>query len=94
MAEEEGREEVWEIPSQRRTQCSIPGLKMEGDTWERMQRVPKAGSKPWLTASKEMQILVLQMQQTNSANNRNKPGNGFVPRASRDEPSPANTLAL
>lgn len=92
MAEEEGREEVWEILSRRRTRCSIPGLEMEGATWERMWRVLKAESKPWLTARKEMRILVLQ--QANSANNHNKPGNGFFPRTSREESSLANTLAL
>ena len=65
-----------------------------GATWERMQGALKAESKPWLVARKEMRNLVLQMQKPDSANNHNKLGNGFFLRASREEPSWANTLAL
>lgn len=82
------------MQSRGRSRSTILGSQMEGATWERMQGALKAESRPWLTARKEMRILVLQMQRTDSANNHNKLGNGFFLRASREGPCWANTLAL
>lgn len=61
---------------------------------ESMQEALGAMSGCRLIACKEMKISVLQLQITDSADNQNEIGNGFFHRASRKQPTLANTLIL
>lgn len=70
-------------------------LRSEGSHTRTEEKFSEARPTPWLSAYKEMGALVLQPQGTwGSANNMDKLGNGFFPRAQGEKCSSAKTLIL